>query len=734
MKQKTRFRVDELDCAEEVLALRHLLDGQPGVLELDFDVLRARMDVSYDDEHISPADIIARVAQGGMHAHVWNEPPLRHAGAAPEVAAARLRIDVRTALTAMAGVLLAVALAAHWIGAGDLAAVLAEHGVTTESRALGWLVRGLYLASIVGGAWFVVPKAWHALRRRRADMNLLMTIAVIGAIWLGEWFEAASVTFLFSLALLLEQWSLGRARGAIAALMETAPATARVVPPRLDPAAAVETPAEQVPVGSRIVVRPGEKIPLDGRVLAGTSDVNEAPITGEPLPRTKQSGDEVFAGTISGEGMLEIEVTRAAADTTLARIVHLVEEAQARRAPSQQWVETFAQYYTPAMIVLAACIAVGPPLVLGQTWTPWFYQALVVLVIACPCALVIATPVSIVSALTAAMRHGVLIKGGRYLEEASRLRAVALDKTGTLTFGRPRVEQIISFAGHSQAEVLSRAAAMEGHSQHPIAGAILRRAQADGVAVVHAENYRVLPGKGAEGIFDGRPFWIGSHRFLHERMAIETDEVHTKALELEDAGHTVIAVGNNEHICGLISLADELRPDVREAVIELRQAGIEHTVMLTGDHATTAAEVSQAVGVDAFHADLLPQEKAAYVGSLRGQYGHVAMIGDGVNDAPAMAASSLGIAMAAIGSDTAIETADVALMADDLGKVPWLVRHAQRTRRVVWQNIGFALGVKSLFLLLAAAGAGSLWMAIAADMGTSLLVVFNGLRLLSKSV
>ncbi len=630
----------------------------------------------------------------------------------------------REALTVAAGALLALGFVTHAAMTGDVTAALAEHASHAGAAGVPWLVRILYLTSIVAGAWFVLPRAWHAAWRLRADMNLLMTVAVAGAIALGEWFEAASVTFLFSLALLLEQWSLSRARRAIAALVETAPPTARLIGEE-----AREVPVEQVPVGSGVLVRPGEKVPLDGRVLAGVSDVNEAPITGESMPRTKQPGDEVFAGTINGEGVLELEVTRPAANTTLARIVHVVEEAQARRAPSQQWVETFAQYYTPAVLALAVVIAVLPPL-LGQPWTPWFYQALVVLVIACPCALVISTPVSIVSGLTAAMRHGVLIKGGRYLEEAARLRAVALDKTGTLTYGRPKVERIVCFEGHTADEVLSRAAAMEVHSLHPIAGAILRRSAADRVAVIQADNYRVLPGKGAEGTFDGRPFWIGSHRFLHEKMTVEPARVHEEALRLEDAGHTVIAIGNDRHVCGLISLADEPRPAVRDAMLRLRRQGIEQIVMLTGDHAKTAALVAQAAGVDVFHADLLPQDKARHIESLRATHRHVAMIGDGVNDAPAMAAASLGIAMASLGSDTAIETADVALLSDDLAKVAWLIRHGRRTLRVVRENIGFALGVKALFLALAAAGAASLWMAIAADMGASMLVTFNGLRLL----
>ncbi len=738
MQRRALFRVAELDCAEEVLALRRALERQPGVVELEFDVLRGRMAVAFDDERTSPPELIERVAAAGMHARPWSDQDgmtkdrMTRDEAGDSFGNSAIRHSSfplarpREALTIASGTLLAIAFVTHWAIARDISAALTEHAFGAEAAGVPWPARALYLASIVAGAWFVLPRAWQAARRLRADMNLLMTVAVAGALGLGQWFEAATVTFLFSLALLLEQWSLGRARRAIAALVETTPPTARLIGE-----GGRDVPVEDVPVGARVLVRPGEELPLDGRVLTGVSDVNEAPITGEPLPRTKQPGDEVFAGTINGDGALQIEVTRPAADTTLARIVHMVEEAQGRRAPTQQWVETFAQYYTPAVLALAVVIAVLP-LLLGQPWSPWFYQALVVLVIACPCALVISTPVSIVSALTAAMRHGVLIKGGRYLEEAARLRAVALDKTGTLTYGRQKVEQIVCFEGHTADEVLSRAAAMEAHSLHPIAGAILRRADADGVAVAPADDYRVLPGKGAEATFDGRPFWIGSHRFLHEKMSDEPAAVHDEALRLEDAGHTVIAVGNAQHVCGLISLADEPRGGVRDALAEMRREGIERIVMLTGDHAKTAAEVAQMAGLDAYHADLLPQDKARLVESLRATHGHVAMIGDGVNDAPAMAAASLGIAMAALGSDTAIETADVALLSDDLAKVPWLIRHGRRTLRVVRQNIAFALGVKALFLALAAAGAASLWLAIAADMGASLLVTFNGLRLLSR--
>lgn len=490
-----------------------------------------------------------------------------------------------------------------------------------------------------------------------------------------------------------------------------------------------ERPIEDVPLGSTVLVRPHDRIPLDGTVLKGISSVNEAPITGESVPVSKQPGDEVFAGTINEDGTLEFEVIREACDTTLARIVHMIEEASSRRAPSEQWVETFARYYTPTMLALAVGIALLPPLLFTLSWSDWFYRALVLLVIACPCALVISTPVSIVSALTAAARHGVLVKGGRYLEAFVHLKVLALDKTGTLTHGRPVVQQIVALNGHSEDEVLQRAAAMEGHSQHPLARAILNRAHERGIAVAPAENYRVLSGLGAEGEFGGRPFWIGSHRLMHDAGA-ETPDIHEQAVRLEDAGHSVVALGNEEHVCGLIGVADEVRRGVAETIAAVKRSGVRHVVMLTGDNTETARAVAGIVGVDEFRAELLPPDKLREVESLRDKYGPVAMLGDGVNDAPAMAAADVGIAMGAIGSDAAIETADVALMADDLAKLPWLVHHARRTLRIIKENITFALGLKLLFVVLTFLGMASLWLAIAADTGATLLVILNALRLL----
>ena len=441
-------------------------------------------------------------------------------------------------------------------------------------------------------------------------------------------------------------------------------------------------------------------------------------------------GDAVFAGTINNEAALEFKSSKPARDTTLARIVRMVEEVQAHRAPTEQWVERFARHYTPAMIGVAVLIALVPPLFLGH-WAHWFYQALVVLVIACPCALVISTPVSIVAGLTRAARAGVLIKGGAPLEAAARLRVVAVDKTGTLTKGEPEIQWLVPMSGHTERELLERAAALESRSEHPLARAILRRARCEGIFPDAAEGLVSVKGKGAEALIAGRRFWIGSHRLLHEKGA-ETPEMHEKAEALEDAGHSVVAVGNDNHVCGLLSVADTVRDGAPEAVRRLKTLGIEHVVVLTGDNEGTARAVGQAVGADRVEFGLLPEDKLKAVEALVREYGGVAMVGDGVNDAPALAAARVGIAMGAAGTDAAIETADIALMSDDLSRLPWLIVHARRTLRVIRQNIAAALGVKLVFMALAAAGAATLWMAIAADMGASLLVIFNGLRLLDS--
>jgi len=696
-----QFRIEGLDCAEEVGLLKQTVGKLPGIRDLRFDVLQGRMHVTWDPERVSEADIHRSVAQAGLRVITEDHARSDH----------WWQRQGRLALCATSGMLLAC---------GLLLQVLSAAGLPLVAIAC-------YLLAVVTGGWFVAPKALAAVRRRRADMNLLMTVAVLGAIAIGEWFEAGAVTFLFALSLLLESWSVGRARHAISKLMDLSPTMARYICPH--DGDIMERPVEQVPVGVTVLVRPGEKVPLDGTISKGRTAINEASITGESMPAAKVEGDAVYAGTINEEAAFQFKVTKAAADSTLARIIRMVEEAQGRRATTEQWVETFARYYTPAMMALALAIALLPPLWTGGNWGDWFYQALVMLVIACPCALVISTPVTIVAGLASAARAGVLIKGGRFLEAPARLRGIALDKTGTLTFGTPEVQAIHPFNGHTEDEVLALAAALESESGHPIARSIVRTATERGIAFEPAHGVQDHKGKGAEAVIDGKHYWIGSHRFMHEKGA-ETPAIHARALELEDAAHTLVSLGSDEHVCGLIAVADSVRPQARQAILALRKAGLEHIVMLTGDNQATASAVARAVEITEFRAGLLPHEKVDAVAELTRRYGSVAMIGDGVNDAPAMATSSLAIAMGAAGTDAAIETADIALMADDLSRIPWLVRHARRTLAIIQQNVIFALGTKALFMLLALAGMATLWMAIVADMGASLLVVFNGLRML----
>lgn len=713
---RVTYHVTGLDCAEEVATLRGAVRPLPGILDLQFDVLSGQMTVTYDEQRTKPADIETAVARAGMRARRWQGAAARSS----EEGTGWQRWG-RTVTTGISGTLVLLGFLSHGLAAGWLVAV-GGHEI-----AMPLLPRLCYLGAAVSGSWFVLPKAWLALRRLRPDMNLLMTVAVVGAILIGEYFEAATVAFLFALSLALESWSVGRARRAVAALLKLSPPTARVIDAQGHEQTA---PVEAVPVGARIVVRPGERIPLDGRVITGESHVNQAPITGESAPIEKTIGSEVFAGSINGDGALEFESTKPSADTTLAHIIRQVEQAQQQRAPAEQWVERFARWYTPTVMALAVLVMVVPPFLAGGTWSGWFYQGLVLLVIACPCALVISTPVSIVAGLTAAARAGVLVKGGLHLEQAGRIRVIALDKTGTLTEGHPQVETIVALANHTAREIAAMAAAVEARSEHPLARAVVRHAESLGFRPSPADRFQALKGKGATAVLAGRPVWIGSHRLLEERGQ-ETPAMHEQLERLSSAGTSVIVVGREDHVCGFIAVGDRVRAESADAVKALRAAGIERVVMLTGDNQATAARIGAITGVDEVRAELLPEAKVAAVEELVERYGAVAMIGDGVNDAPALARASLGIAMGAVGSDAAIETADIALMSDDLSRVPWLVRHARRTLRIIRENIAASLAVKAAFVVLAFSGHASLWAAIAADMGVSLLVVFNALRLLN---
>ncbi len=717
MKEKIIYRVHGLDCPEEVAILKKEIGTRPGIASLDFDIINARMTVKYDSDRITPKDIVSAVDGTGMTAIPW-------VARGSTESLSFWQQQGRVIMTAISGMSLCSGFIVHWFFHGFRDAFAAGHDGQHVFPALSI---AMYVLAVIAGAWFVAPKALWSAKRLRPDMNLLMAVAVAGALSIGEWFEASAVAFLFAVSLLLEQWSVGRARRAIASLLNITPPLARIQDK--DTGHMVEMPVEEVAVGTKVHIRPGDRIPLDGVVVRGVSSVNQSPITGESMPVMKEPGDEVFAGTINEDGALEMRVTKLSGDTALARIIHMVEEAQTRRAPAQQWVDKFALYYTPAMMIMALLVAVLPPLLNIGEWSYWLYQGLVMLVIACPCALVISTPVAIVAALTSAARNGVLIKGGMYVEMAGRILVLCMDKTGTLTRGHPEVQKILTFNGYTEKGILQIAAALESHSEHPLARAILRKAKSEELPVRDVEEFRAIKGKGAEAKISGRPYWIGSHALM-EQKGQETPEIHKCAEEMEDSGHSIVAIGNDTEVCALISIADTLRDNAASSVEEIRRTGVRQVVMLTGDNEGTARAVAKATGVDEYKAELLPDEKVVYVESFARGKGCTAMVGDGINDAPAMATANLSIAMGAMGTDAAIETADIALMSDDLSKIPWLIRHSRRTLQIIKTNIIFALTIKALFMALALMGMATLWMAIAADTGASLLVIFNALRLL----
>lgn len=712
------FRIHGMDCVEEVATLKRDLSPLVDESQLQFDILNHRLTIDTPNQSLTSQHIIDIIARTGMRAEVWRD-------ATPQSEVTFWKRNGRALLTVGSGVFGLIAFLSHIVIVEGVAAALGSEGMGI-SGGVPLVSIIFYLISILCGAWFVVPKAWRAVSRLRTDMNLLMMVAVAGAAAIGEWFEAATVAFLFSISLLLESWSVGRARRAIAALMDLSPPTARV---RDENGQEKEMALSTVSVGTKFIVRPGEKIALDGRVLQGISSVNQAPITGESVPVQKQKDAEVFAGTINGDGVLIVKSTKPVEDTTLARIIKMIGEAQSKRSPSEKWIEKFARYYTPIVMAISALVLLIPPLLFRGDWLVWLYRSLVLLVIACPCALVISTPVSIVAALAAAAKNGVLVKGGIFIEAPAHLRAIAVDKTGTLTYGNPQVVGVTPLNGHTDTELLQRAAALESHSNHPLARAIVTEASERNVTVSRADSFEIIPGKGAHGIVNGKPFWLGSHRYLEQRGQ-ETPEIHEQLEALQEAGCSIVVVGNENHVCGFISLADSLRPTVKQTLSQLHALGIENIVMLTGDNQGTANAIALEAGIDKVHAELLPDDKVDAIEDLVSRYDRVAMIGDGVNDAPALACASLGIAMGAVGTDAAIETADIALMSDELAKLPWLIEHSRRTLAIIRQNITFSLTVKGVFVALTFAGFASLWAAIAADMGASLLVVFNGLRLI----
>lgn len=696
------LRVGGMDCASCAATVERSLKALPGVADVQVDVMGGRVRIGFAGGTVARRELAGAIRRVGYSV---DEAEGVEPGVARRLGPLLQQQRHRIALASAAGVTLGLALLAQWLGAAEQVQI------------------GLLALSTLAGGWYVVPRGVRAARHLALDMNFLMSIAAAGAWLIGERGEAAATLFLFSVAELLESFSMDRARHAIQALMDLSPPEAR----RVRDGVEMMVPAASLEAGDVVRVRPGEKIPADGVVLAGASSVDQATITGESIPVDKEVDADVFAGTLNGHGLLEIRATKPSSDTTLARIIHAVEEAQATRAPSQAFVDRFARVYTPAVVILAILIAVLPPAFGIGGWEVWTYRALAMLVVACPCALVISTPVTIVSGLAGAARQGILIKGGVHLENAGSTNVVAFDKTGTLTEGRPQVVDLLPFAGESAAAVLRTAAAVERHSEHPLAHAVLLHAAQQGVDVPASEGFQALVGRGARARVDGHVVSIGNMRLARE-LGAATPEVERQAATGEAGGRTVILVMREGQALGMISIADRPRPDARHGVAALRQMGIQRILMLTGDNAGTAAAIAAQIGIDEVHAELLPEDKVRLVRSIEATGARVAFVGDGVNDAPALAAATVGIAMGAAGTDVALETADVALMSDDLTRIAAAIARSRRTRRIVRQNVWFSLAIKAVFLVLAGTGYAALWMAVAADMGGSLVVVANGLR------
>ena len=698
----TTLLIAKMDCPTEEGLIRSKLRGMPGITGMEFDLVQRKLTLRHDDGALPMA--LAGLQSLGFEAL----PESTQAEGTAE--SSQISRRTRWALLAIAGISALAAEVVQWSAGGT-----------------NWIVVALAVVAISTGGLPTYKKGWIALRNRNLNMNALMSIAVTGAMVIGHWPEAAMVMFLFALAEVIEARSLDRARNAIRGLMELAPEEATV---RQQDGGWQSVPATKVAVGAIVRVRPGERIALDGEVASGRSTVNQAPITGESLPIEKAPGDPVFAGTINESGSFEYRVTALATQSTLARIIHAVEAAQGARAPTQRFVDAFARVYTPAVFAVAIAMAIVPPIAWGLPWLDAVYRALVLLVIACPCALVISTPVTIVSGLASAARHGILVKGGVYLEEGRKLAVLALDKTGTLTHGKPAQTDFEALVDTPADELRSFAASLAARSDHPVSRAIARAAAEAGIPVRDVEGFSAIPGRGVQGVLDGHDCLLGNHRLITER-GLSTSALDTRLTALERQGKTVVLLAAEGRVLALFAVADTVKESSRAAIADLHALGVK-TVMLTGDNPHTAESIATQVGLDETRGNLLPTDKLAAIESMLGPSGKVGMVGDGINDAPALARADIGFAMGAAGTDTAIETADVALMDDDLRKIPHFIRLSRSTASILTQNIILALGIKAIFVVLAFAGQATMWMAVFADMGASLLVVFNGMRLLRR--
>ncbi len=700
-EQTTKLSIAKMDCPTEEMLIRNKLGTVAGVADLDFNLMQRTLSVRHANQVLP--DVLVALQALGFEAQVVDTAEVASPSAAPVTTPTNwwpLGISLVTASAAEA---------VYWLHNGN-----------------HWSVVVLALVAVFTGGLSTYKKGWIALKNRNLNMNALMSIAVTGAMLIGHWPEAAMVMVLFALAEVIEAKSLDRARNAIRGLLDLTPEQATV---QQADGTWREVGAKQITIGARVRVKPGERIALDGEVLEGRSAVNQAPITGESLPVEKSPGDSVFAGTINESGSFEYRVTALANNSTLARIIHAVEAAQGSRAPTQRFVDQFARWYTPVVFGVAIAVALLPPLFMGAAWLDWIYRALVLLVVACPCALVISTPVSIVSGLAAAARHGILIKGGVYLEEGRKLRWLALDKTGTITHGKPAQTDFVTWGNALASDSRSIAASLAARSDHPVSKAVAQAAQTDGVALLDVAEFNALPGRGVQGQINGATYHLGNHRMLEE-LGQCTPELEQRIAALETAGKTVVMLVGAKGVHGLFAVADTIKDSSKRAIAELHALGI-NTVMLTGDNPHTAQAIAAQAGIDRAQGNQLPDDKLREVEQLS-RNGKVGMVGDGINDAPALARADIGFAMGAAGTDTAIETADVALMDDDLRKIPTFVRLSRATAQVLMQNIVLALGIKAVFLVLTFTGHATMWMAVFADMGASLLVVGNGLRLLRR--
>ncbi|WP_447652097.1 heavy metal translocating P-type ATPase [Pseudomonas abietaniphila] len=692
------FRIEAMDCPTEQTLIQNKLGKMSGIQKLEFNLINRVLGVWHELPSTDP--IREAIGALGMQADVIEE------GADKETASLPAPKKPWWPL-ALSGVMAVAAEVIHFTDAAPT-----------------WVVALIALVAIFSGGLTTYKKGWIALKNFNLNINALMSIAVTGAILIGQWPEAAMVMFLFTVAELIEAKSLDRARNAIGGLMQLTPETATVQ----QDGQWIEVEVKQIALGNVVRVKPGERIGLDGEVVAGHSTIDQAPITGESLPVEKTIGDKVFAGTINQAGSLEYKVTAAANNSTLARIIHAVEAAQGARAPTQRFVDSFSKIYTPAVFALAVAVAVIPPLFMAAAWFDWIYRALVLLVVACPCALVISTPVSIVSGLAAAARKGILVKGGVYLEMGHKLDYLALDKTGTITHGKPVQTDYVLLDDAVGERAVAISASLAGRSDHPVSQAIATAFGKDGHLPVEA--FEALGGRGVKGEVEGRVYHLGNHRLVHE-SGLCSPALEARLEALETQGKTVVLLFDETGPLALFAVADTVKDSSREAIVQLHALGVK-TVMLTGDNPHTAKAIAAQVGIDQARGNLLPTDKLKAIEDLYAKNHRVGMVGDGINDAPALARAEIGFAMAAAGTDTAIETADVALMDDDLRKIPAFIRLSRDTSAVLKQNIALALVIKAIFLIVTFAGMATMWMAVFADMGVSLLVVFNGLRLLRK--